>query len=204
MKKKTSFQDSDVFALPLTAEFGSGYTCIVVLRKAARAHKVILGGMLKRWRNWPTWEDVRNLQPDDHIVISVCVSNDELRNGAWRRLGTLEDFSHEKWPTPATYDEGSVSTLATPDTWWFPMPVEKIELPRKMRKYLLHRMSMPHVLAGGMTWKMGMVLEQRSTPYWDWRDAVKPFTQEHRAAWAYVNKQMSGPVRRSYARRRSR
>jgi hypothetical protein len=202
--KKTSFQDGDIFALPLKAEFGGGYACVVVLRKAVRAHKVILGGIVRRWRNRPKWEDVRDLQPDDQIVISVCISNDELRNGAWRRLGTLEDFSHEKWPTPATYDEGWVSTLATPDTWWFPMPVEKIELPRKIRKYLLHRMSMPHVLAEGMSWKMGMVLEKRSTPYWDWRDAVKPFTHEHRAAWAFVNEQMSTPVKRSYARRRSR
>lgn len=204
MKKKTSFQDGDVFALPLTAEFGGGYACVVVLRKAVRAHKVILGGIVKRWRNWPTWEDVRNLQPDERIVINLCVSNDELRNGTWRRLGPLDDFSYEKWPTPATYDAGWVSTLATPDTWWFPMPVEKIELPRKFRKYLLHRMSMPHVLAEAMTWTMGRVLAQRSTPHWDWRYAVKPFTDEHRAAWAYVNEQMAGPVKRSYARRRSR
>jgi hypothetical protein len=65
-------------------------------------------------------------------------------------------------------------------------------------------MSLPHSLAEGMEWAMGMVLEQRSTPHWEWQSELMPFTSEHRAAWAFVNEEMSTPVKRSYARRRSR
>lgn len=202
--KPNSFQNGDVFALKLDDEFGGGYACVVVLRKAIRGRKVILAGIPRRWSKWPTADDVQDMLPGDQVVIGLCVSNDELRNGTWRRLGPLRDFSHDIWPTPATYDAGWVATLATPDTWWYSMPVEKIDVPRKIRSLLLHRLDMPHVLAEAMPFRIGRVLAQKSTPHWDWRYAVQPYTPEHRAAWAFVNELMSQPVRRYYSRRRSK
>jgi hypothetical protein len=94
--KKVSYQEGDVFCLPLR---NSGF-CLGVIARISKDRKILLGYFWRdRLASCPLVGQVPVLRPPDAIKI-VRFGALSLRNGEWVVVGRIPDWNRIDWPMP--------------------------------------------------------------------------------------------------------
>jgi hypothetical protein len=90
----------DWFGFPMA---GGGFGAAILLVRPEKHLRVfadsIMLSMRRRWKTWPTLEEVSQLRAEDGAIIRQ-MSLIEVRDGRWRGLGRHPNFDKSEWPWP--------------------------------------------------------------------------------------------------------
>lgn len=98
------YEEGDLVAVPLEK---GGYGVALVARWSKKDRRdfkeIICYGFDRLFERLPTYDEVKNLQPTDAILLSIG-GDRAIAHGHWPRLGPSPSFSYDRWPLPPFRD----------------------------------------------------------------------------------------------------